>query len=121
NEGRQTNYGGTLGVDVARTFGRDGRLEGRAAITAIDGHVWDDEYPDGRLHIGGMAPLQLRLGADVDWSLWTIAPRLAVVSRQRVLATMLNTDGTPERRTIDGYATMDLHLRRHRAFKGLDA
>ncbi len=122
NEGRQTTYGGTLGVDVVKTFGREGRIEGRAAISVADGHVWNDEdSTDGRLHIGGMVPLQMRLGVDVDLGKWSLAPRLAIVGTQRVFATAIGADGSPVRRTIDGYSTMDVHLRRRRVFKGLDA
>ena len=79
----------------------------------------EEQEENETLPIGGMAPLQLRLGADFDWDRWSVAPRLAVVGRQRVAATILVGDSL-ERRTLDGYATMDVNLRRREVFTRTD-
>ena len=68
---------------------------------------------------GAMAPVQLRFGTDIDWDGWRIAPRLAIVGTQRLLATF-DVAGSLERRTLPGYATVDVNVRRH-VFKTLDA
>ena len=65
-----------------------------------------------------MAPVQLRFGADIDLYRWSIAPRLSVVGSQRLLAT--TTEGG-SRRTLDGYATVDLNVRRQTLFRNIDA
>ena len=122
NEGDDTTYGGTLGVDLARPLGADGRIDVRAAVTVTDGHV-SREDADGsgtRLPIGGMAPVQLKLGADVRHGLWSAAPRLTLSGAQRLRATE-TIGGAEARRTLDGYATLDVHLRRRNIYRALDA
>jgi outer membrane receptor protein involved in Fe transport len=64
--------------------------------------------------MGSIAPLQVRLIADIDWGRWSFAPRLAVEGAQRLEAV---TDAG-RRRTLPGYARLDLHVRREVA-KGL--
>jgi hypothetical protein len=63
------------------------------------------------------APVQYRFGTDLDWVRWRVAPRLSIVGAQRLLATT-TPDGP--RRTLDGYATLDVNIRRS-LFTGLDA
>jgi outer membrane receptor protein involved in Fe transport len=58
-----------------------------------------------------MAPVQFRFGADADWDGWQIAPRLSVMGTQRVLATIAAA-GSLERRTLPGYTTLDVNVRR---------
>src|SRR6185436_17076798 len=60
-----------------------------------------------------------RFGADIDWYRWSIAPRLSLVGSQRLLAT--TDDGSLERRTLDGYATVDVNVRRRTLFRNIDA
>jgi outer membrane receptor protein involved in Fe transport len=120
NEGHATTYGSSLGLRFLRALGVDRRFQAHAALTMVDGVVSEEDDRDVVLPIGGMAPLQLRFGADLDWDRWSVAPRLAVVGRQRVAATILVGDSF-ERRTLDGYATMDVNLRRREVFKHLDA
>ena len=67
---------------------------------------------------GAMAPVQLRFGADIDWDRWHVAPRLSVVGTQRLLATS-EVAGSLERRTLPGYVTLDVNVRRN-LFRTLD-
>jgi len=67
-----------------------------------------------------MVPMQLRAGVDIDWNRWQIAPRLAIVGTQRLLATTTVNDGLV-RRTLDGYSTVDVNVRRRNLFAHLDA
>jgi outer membrane receptor protein involved in Fe transport len=67
-----------------------------------------------------MVPVQLRAGVDIDWDRWQIAPRLAIVGNQRLLVTTTGNDGLV-RRTLDGYSTADVHVRRRNLFAHLDA
>jgi outer membrane cobalamin receptor len=112
NEGRSVAYGTTFGFDYLRQLGSARRLEAHAAASLADGRQWlHDDATDVSVPSGAMAPVQLRFGADLDWDRWRVAPRLSVVGAQRVLATA-DIDGSPERRTIPGFATVDLSVRR---------
>jgi len=120
NEGHAVAYGATLGLDYLRTFGSDRRLEGHAAVALADGRRWQRDDPDEiSVPTGLMTPVQVRFGADADWDGWRIAPRLSVVGAQRVLATA-DVGGSLERRTLPGYVTMDVNVRRS-LVKGLSA
>lgn len=119
NEGHAFTYGGSLGANYARAFGSDRRFEAHAAAVFADGREWPEDGTDLSLPTGAMAPVQLRFGADLDWNLWRVAPRLGIVSAQRLLATAI-VDGSLERRTLPGYATVDLNIRRN-LFKSFDA
>ncbi|MEO8259959.1 MAG: TonB-dependent receptor [Acidobacteriota bacterium] len=120
NEGRSVTYGATLGLDYLDTFGPARRVEWHVTAGLADGRTWPGhDALDASLPIGAMAPVQFRVGADVDWEGWRFAPRLSVEGRQRVLATT-EVAGSLERRTLPGYATLDVNLRR-RLFRALDA
>jgi outer membrane receptor protein involved in Fe transport len=54
----------------------------------------------------------------VDWRRWSLAPRLSIVGAQRLLA--MTTPDSLERRTLDGYATVDATLRRRQVFRNVD-
>jgi outer membrane receptor for ferrienterochelin and colicin len=117
NEGHSTAYGGSLGVDYARVFAADRRLEVHVRAAYVDGRE-QNEQGSVDLPIGAMSPMQVRVGADLDWGAWRMAPRLSLVGAQRLLATTL-VSGSLERRTLEGYATVDVNVRRN-LFKGLD-
>jgi outer membrane receptor protein involved in Fe transport len=118
NQGRAVMYGGSLGVDYVRAFGPDRRVEARAAAVFVNGREWETDVSTTSLPAGAMSPVQFRFGADFDLGLWRMAPRLSLVGAQRLLATTMNS-GSLERRTLDGYATVDANIRRN-LFKGLD-
>jgi iron complex outermembrane receptor protein len=118
NEGHAYTYGGSIGADYLRAFGSDRRFEAHAAVVFVDGQEWtQDETPIG-LPTGAMAPVQLRFSTDLDWYRWSVAPRVSIVGAQRLLATTLQ-DGRRERRTLDGFATVDVNIRR-RLFRSFD-
>jgi outer membrane receptor protein involved in Fe transport len=116
NEGNSQLYGGTFGAEYLHSFGATGRLHTNATVAYVDGGVsaQDPSESDGSLPMGSIAPLQVRLIADIDWGRWSFAPRLAVEGAQRLEAV---TDAG-RRRTLPGYARLDLHVRREVA-KGL--
>lgn len=120
NEGHATTYGGTVGLDFLRVFDSDRTVEAHATLTLADGRVWEEDEIENpvSLPIGAMAPVQLKFGADIDWRRWSVAPRLSVVGSQRLLAT--TTEGG-SRRTLDGYATVDVNVRRQTLFRNIDA
>jgi outer membrane receptor for ferrienterochelin and colicin len=119
NDGRQTTYGGSVGLDFLRSFAPDRRLEAHAALSWADGREWQSDT-SAPLQIGAMAPLQLRFRTDVDWGRWSLAPRLAVVGTQRALATTM-VGGSLARQTLSGYATIDMNIRRRHVLKNVDA
>jgi outer membrane receptor protein involved in Fe transport len=119
NEGRATTHGGSAGVDYIRALGAERRVEAHAAVALVDGREWENDVTRVSLPASGMSPVQLRFGADVDWDHWRIAPRLAIVGAQRLVATIPALDGSLERRALDGYATVDVNVRRS-LFKNLD-
>ena len=116
NDGRATTYGGTVGVDFLQALGADRRLEAHAALSLADGRTWHNDNSNG-LPIGAMVPVQFRLGADVDWRRWSVAPRLSIVGPQRLIATTTAADA---RMMLDGYATVDVNVRRRTLFRNID-
>jgi outer membrane cobalamin receptor len=118
NVGRATTYGGTAGLDFIHMLGADRRFEARAALTLVDGRE-QDHPSEPSAPIGAIAPVQLRFGADVDWHRWSVAPRLSIIGSQRLEEKIAGI--SLERRTLDGYRTVDVNIRRRNVFKNLDA
>jgi outer membrane cobalamin receptor len=123
NEGHAIAYGSWLRLDYLRTFGPARLFEAHAAAGLANGRQSHGlQLADGSTMsapTGAMAPVQLRFGADIDWDRWRVAPRLSVVGTQRLLATT-EVAGSLERRTLSGYATVDVNVRRN-LFRTLDA
>jgi outer membrane cobalamin receptor len=120
NEGRATTYGGTIGLDFLKSLTAERRIEAHAAVSFADGSEWSNDSHGRDLPIGAMAPLQFRAGVDLDLHRWSVAPRIAVVGAQRLLAT--ETIGADTvRRTLDGYTTVDVNIRRRQLLPHLDA
>jgi iron complex outermembrane receptor protein len=112
NEGDAKTYGATVGLETTHWFGRSSRLRSRVAVSAVDGRIWHgDGDVTSYIPIGGAVPLQLRGTLDYDSGPWSIAPRLAVLGRQRTFATEPSGNGLV-RPTIEGYTTLDLTIRR---------
>jgi len=120
NEGRANVYGGSLGLHYVHVIGPGRRVEAHAAAALSDGREWAEDAGGISLPIGGMVPLQFRFGTDVDWDHWSVAPRLAVLGAQRLVATVAAADGTVDRRTLPAYATLDVNVRRS-LVKGISA
>jgi len=120
NEGHSESYGGSFGINFMRSLGGDRRVEARAALVMVDGRVWEDDAGESNtsLPLGAMVPVQARFTADLDWHRWSVAPRLAVVGTQRLVATV---DGSSARRTLPGYAVLDVNVRRRDVLKHVDA
>jgi iron complex outermembrane receptor protein len=118
NNGRETTYGGTLMLTAVRSIAANRQVTAHAGLSLADGRVWAQDETIGSLPIGGMAPVQLRFGADIDWDRFSVTPRVAVAGRQRLSATTLAGD---ERRALDGYWTCDVNVRRRDVVKHLDA
>lgn len=119
NEGHAIAYGGSFGLEYLRQFSPTRTLEAHAAVALVDGRSWAKDDINVSLPTGSMAPVQLRFGADIDWDRWRVAPRLSIVGGQRLLATT-DVPGPLERRTLPGFATLDVNVRRH-VFRTLDA
>lgn len=120
NEGHAESYGGTFAIDFVRALDPERRVSARAAISVFDGLVWEEDPTESLLSVplGLMSPLQLRLGTDIDWYRWSLAPRLSVTGSQRLEAL---DDASIRRRTLDGYATLDVNIRRRNVLKNVDA
>jgi outer membrane cobalamin receptor len=120
NEGKQTTYGTSVLFNVVKSDGQGRQIAARAGVSYVGGRIWPEleaESPDS-MPIGAMAPLQFRAGADIDWGLWGVAPRVTGSGRQRLTVTV---DNDPDQRqTLDGYWTVDLTVRRRRLAKSLD-
>jgi outer membrane receptor for ferrienterochelin and colicin len=120
NQGRETTYGGTFQLEAMKSFAPDRQFAAHAGLSVADGRIWPESSNGDSLPIGAMVPVQLRAGVDLDWDSWQFAPRLAIVGKQRVLATTTGDDGLV-RRTLDGYSTVDVNVRRRNLFAHLDA
>jgi outer membrane receptor protein involved in Fe transport len=106
-----------LALDYVRSLGPTRRVEAHAAASLADGRHWAHDESNVSAPTGAMAPVELRFGADLDWDRWRVAPRLSVVGTQRVTATTAG-EGS-DRRTLPGYATVDVNIRRT-LFRTLD-
>jgi outer membrane cobalamin receptor len=112
NEGEASMYGGTVGVQLQRSFGLERRIVGRIGVSIADGRIWDVVL-DTHLPAGGMSPFEARAGVDLDWDRWVVAPRLSLSGTQRLVAL---DERMLARRTLPGYSTFDLNIRRLRLF-----
>jgi hypothetical protein len=86
NEGSARTYGATLALDFAASPAPDRRVLARGALSLADGSILSHVTSldaKRRIPIGGMSPVEARFGADIEWSRWTVAPRLAISGRQR--------------------------------------
>jgi outer membrane cobalamin receptor len=119
NEGDETIYGGTVDVDFLKSWSERLRVAARMGVSLADGRVRDGSLPDGGLELGAIAPMQVRLSTDVNWAEWTGSARLMAFGRQRLVATVETADDIV-RRTLPGYRTLDLSLRRNRVTRHLD-
>jgi outer membrane cobalamin receptor len=118
NGGSSDAYGTTVELAFLRSNGLRRRLEGRAALAFVDGRTWGDPTGQPQTQLGGMVPLQFRGLLDIDWGQWSVAPRVAAFSRQRVFQAV-GTGRNARRETLPGYAVVDLSVRRHRLLRGL--
>jgi outer membrane receptor protein involved in Fe transport len=121
NGGAETMHGGTIGMSVIATPGPGRRVSLRGSVSLATGHVREDSAPGGIVESGGMSPVLGQFGADVDWNLWSLAPRLVAVGQQRAIALDTSDAGVWRRRTLPGHATLDMTLRRRRIFGMFDA
>ena len=121
NEGRETVYGGNVTWKLLKPLGGRRRLGAHVGLSYADGRIWPQAETEAGLPIGGMAPLSARAGLDIDWDDWTLAPRVTGFGRQRFLATQTAASGAMDRRTLAGYWTADLTVRRAHVLKHVDA
>lgn len=119
NEGSATAQSGTAGVDFLKVIDGDRRIEARASLTLADGTVWEGDDTNVVQELPNTSPVQFRVGADVDWNGWSVAPRMAILSRQRLTASLESNPA--KRQTLDGYTTVDVTLRRQNVFDRIDA
>jgi outer membrane receptor protein involved in Fe transport len=110
NGGDSTIYGGTVDARFVKPIGRTGRVEARVGLAVATGDTRDED-DTVYVPIGGLAPWQLRFSTDVEFGAWSFAPRLAVVSRQRLLATREEL-GETIRESLPGYAVTDVTVQR---------
>jgi outer membrane receptor protein involved in Fe transport len=120
NQGRETTYGGTFQFEAMKSFAADRQFRAHAGLSVAAGRIWPEDSTASSLPIGAMVPVQLRAGVDIDWDRWQVAPRIAIVGKQRLLKTTMSDAGLV-RRTLDGYSTVDVNLRRRNLLEHLDA
>jgi outer membrane receptor protein involved in Fe transport len=120
NQGRETTYGGTFQFEAMRSFAPDRQFRAHTGLSVSAGRIWPEDSNAGSLPVGAMVPVQWRAGVDIDWDRWQIAPRIAIVGKQRLLMTAMSGDGLV-RRTLDGYSTVDVNVRRRNLLGHLDA
>ncbi len=119
NQGRERTYGGSVGLNFLRSIASDSHVTSRIALSLANGRVSGDDGGEA-IESGGMAPVQLHAGSDFDWKQWSASPRLLIVGRQRLMATV-PIDGVTRRHSLAGYAAVDLNVRRQDVFKGVSA
>lgn len=118
NNGKTTLYGGTVGINWLHVADQDRRLAAHAALSLVDGRGREDNVATTpTLPAGGIAPVQVDIGADIDWRRWSVAPRLSIVGTQRSLA----TTESMTRPSLPGYQTVTVNVRRRDVFRHVDA
>jgi outer membrane receptor protein involved in Fe transport len=106
-----------FGVDYLKSWNGDRQLAARAALSLADGRTEDDD--DGRLPLGDWRRCRC-----VSAPMSIGAPGASRASHDRWHATRVGfeiaTNGSLVRKTLDGYTTMDLSVRRRRVFNHSD-
>jgi outer membrane cobalamin receptor len=119
NRGSERIYGGTFEIDALRAFARDRSVRAGISLSLADGRISPHGADGERQQLGAMVPVQLRASTDIEWVAWKFGARLAWVGDQRLMATRDENPGSP-RRTLDGYATVDVNVRRERILGNLN-
>jgi hypothetical protein len=117
NEGHEVTRGGTIDANFLKSWSSTGRLQARAGVSVVDGHVVDGNTP-GSLPLGAVAPFQFRGSVDFEAGHWTASTNVMSFGRQRVLA--VSDDGR-SRTTLPGYTLVNLNVRRNQILRNLDA
>jgi outer membrane receptor protein involved in Fe transport len=121
NEGNQRIYGATLGLNFVKHLSAGRSVSGHASLSLADGNVsqFDAIETVSRLPIGGMAPVMLKASVEARGDKWDVTPRVTAFGRQRLPAIERLGDSVL-RRTLSGFATVDVTVRRSDVFKELD-
>lgn len=120
NQGKETLNGATADLDFMKSWSGSRRLSARVGVSVADGRGWETDLTGPGQQIGTLAPFQFRAGTDIDWGAWTGAAKLMAFGRQRLIATE-DAGATSARKTLPGFTTLDLHLRRNRVVRNIDA
>lgn len=119
NKGEETIYGGSADMTFLKSWSAQTRLAARAGLSLADGELRDGDSLDG-IPLGAIAPLQLRAGADAELGDWSASASIMTFGRQRLLATT-SAHGRTVRKTLPGFTTVDLNVRRNRITRHLSA
>lgn len=117
NEGRQNVHGVLVDANFLKSWSSTTRLQARAGVSLVDGQTVDDEHPAG-IQLGAVAPRQLRASVDLEHRPWSVSASLMAFGRQRVLALAADERS---RRTLPGFRTVNVNLRRNQITRNLDA
>lgn len=118
NEGRETIYGTTLGLDVAGSLASTIRANALASLSLVGGRA-HSEGTRSDIEIGAIVPVQARFGVDVRGNAWSVSPRVTLSGPQRLRAIQAPPRWTSRER-LDGYTTMDFTARKSDVIKEMD-
>jgi outer membrane cobalamin receptor len=119
NDGRENMWGGSAGVKTVTELGSNRRIVADVSVSLVNGTVTSSDAAVKR-ESSGLTPFQMHASAEMSGGKWSVAPRLLVVGNQRSFALRGIEDGIERRRTVPGYATVDVNVRREQLLKGLD-
>ncbi len=109
NAGVEKLYGGTLKLDYLKKFGQSSRLSAFVAMSYTTGEV--DALDNGDyVDVAYIVPMAVKAGAELMLNKLIINPQLTFLGKQRSLE-METNEGATQRKTIDGFALLNLHLR----------
>ena len=120
NDGREKMWGGSVGLKTLTSFGSNRRIAAEISVSIVNGVVTSSNSSVKR-ESSGLTPFLLHAATELSNGRWSIAPRILTVGNQRTMAVRGIEDGIERRRTLPGYTTVDVNIRRERLLKALDA
>jgi outer membrane receptor protein involved in Fe transport len=112
-------WGGSAGVKTVTELGANRRIVADVSVSLVNGTVTSSDAAVKR-ESSGLTPFQMHASTEMSAGKWSVAPRLLVVGNQRTFALRGLEDGIERRRTVPGYTTVDVNVRREQLLKGLD-
>ena len=120
NEGHAVAYGASLGLDYLRTFGPTRRFEAHAAAALANGREWEKDDINVSVADRRRWRRSSSVSAPISTGTAGASPRGSRSWARSGCWPQPSVAGSLERRTLPGYATVDVNIRRN-LFRTLDA
>lgn len=117
NQGKQTNYGGTLLVNHVKTVSRI-KFNSYAGLSYVDGRVDHNisATETQKVQIKNVIPVIFRIGTDMTINKFSASVRLIAAGKQRI-DFFTDVNNPYERETLNGYQMLNISMR-YKVYKG---